>query len=827
MHHTLSLPVDEAVPELRRELAAGRTAVLQAPPGAGKTTRVPIALLGEPWLGKQRIVMLEPRRLAARAAARYMAGKLGEKVGETVGYRVRHESAAGPGTRVLVVTEGVLTRMLANDPALEDFGLVIFDEFHERSIHADLGLALTLQTQDVLREDLRILVMSATLDSVAVAGLLGGAPVVSSEGRSFPVDVQYRPPRPGAPLERSVAAVVREALEDREGDVLVFLPGARDIRRVESALQGLAAEVMPLHGNLPPEQQDRAILPSPPGRRKIVLATSIAETSLTIEGVRSVVDAGFARVPRYSPRTGMSRLLTVRVSRASAEQRRGRAGRVAPGLCYRLWSPQQDVALPERASPEILEADLAPLVRDLAAAGVRDPLELRWLDPPPAAAFVQARGLLIQLGALDRSGAPTAHGKAMSRLGLHPRLSHMVMRSTELGARHLACELAALLTERDLLRRTQGIPEADIRTRLDLLRGTVVRHDVDRDALRRTRAEVAACRRSRARPVKVGSNAPGVGLLLAMAYPDRIAQRRPGAGGRYLLRNGRGAFLEPQGLSSESYLVIPELDGDGPESRALLAAPITLDEIRAWLGEEVVVQDEVRWEPESRGVVARRQERLGAIVLRETRTGNPDPAAVAGALLEGVRREGLGVLRWDDGARRLRQRITFLRTLAPEWPDVSDEGLLESLEEWLAPRLTGLSRLDALSSGDLGAALLSRLSWEQRSALDRLAPTHLTVPTGSRIPVDYADPGAPVLAVRLQEMFGLTETPKVGGDRVPVTLHLLSPAGRPVQVTRDLAGFWRSTYFDVRKDLKGRYPKHEWPENPLQAKPTRRAKRRE
>ena len=824
MRHSPRLPIEQVLPALRDALRSGRGAVLQAPPGAGKTTGVPLALVDEPWLQGRGIVMLEPRRLAARAAARRMATLLGEGLGQTVGYRIRHESAIGPTTRVLVVTEGVLTRMLQSDPALERFGLVVFDEFHERSIHADLGLALTIHSRSLLREDLRILVMSATLEGAPVSTLLGGAAVVTSEGRSHPVEVRHRSRRSGSRLEADVAAVTREALDAEEGDVLVFLPGAGEIRRVASLLGGVDADVIPLHGSLPPEQQDRAILPSAPGDRKVVLATSIAETSLTIEGVRVVVDSGLSRVPRYSPRTGMTRLATVRVSAASAEQRRGRAGRLAPGICYRLWSAQEHAALPARSTPEILEADLAPLALDLAAVGAADPSELEWLDPPPAAAFAQARGLLIQLGALDAAGRLTRHGTAMARLPLHPRLSHMVMRATELHARGLACELAALLTERDLLRRTEGVQEADIRTRLDLLRGTVVRAGVDRDALRRARAEVAACRRGGARREE-GESEISVGSLLALAYPDRLAQRRPGASGRFLLRNGLGAFLDPQSLSVEEYLVACELDGRAPESRILQAAPIDLAEIRGLFGPDIEAEELVEWEPEARAVLARRRERLGAIVLRETRIARPDPARVAAALLQGVRGEGLSVLPWSEGATRTRERISFIRGLDPSWPDVSETALATTLEGWLGHRIQGFSKLSDLDRVDLSAGLLDLLSWEQRAALDRMAPTHLVVPSGSRVPVDYRDPAQPVLAVRLQEMFGQTETPRVGGGSVPVTLHLLSPAGRPVQVTRDLAGFWRTTYFEVRKDLKGRYPKHPWPDDPLVAEPTRRAKK--
>jgi ATP-dependent helicase HrpB len=520
----------------------------------------------------------------------------------------------------------------------------------------------------------------------------------------------------------------------------------------------------------------------------------------------------------------MTRLATVRVSAASSEQRRGRAGRLGPGVCYRLWSLQEHAALPARSAPEILEADLAPLALDLAAAGVQDPRELRWLDPPPVPAYTEARGLLAQLGALDPGGRLTRHGAGMARLALHPRLSHMVMKAGELHDRASACEIAALLTEPDLLRRAEGVPDADIRTRLDLLRGTVVRADVDREALRRARSEAAACRR--ADGSGRGDGGSDMGRLLAMAYPDRVGQRRPGSAGRFLLRNGLGAVLDPQALSVEDYLVACELDGRAPESRILLAAPVGLDVLREVFRSDIQTEEQVAWDREAEGVVATVRERLGAIVLRETRIARPDPARVAEALLYGVRSKGLAVLPWSDAARRTQERIAFVRSLDPGWPDVSDEELMRMLDRWLGPRIGGMARLSDLRSVDLSAALLDLLSWEQRAALERLAPTHLTVPSGSRVPVDYGDPGQPVLAVRLQELFGQTQTPTMGGGLVPVTLHLLSPAGRPVQVTRDLAGFWRTTYFDVRRDLKARYPKHHWPDDPLAAEPTRRVKRR-
>ncbi|MGH7534300.1 MAG: ATP-dependent helicase HrpB, partial [Gemmatimonadales bacterium] len=589
---------------------------------------------------------------------------------------------------------------------------------------------------------------------------------------------------------------------------------------------------VPRPGSLAPQAQDPPPRPGAAARRPVVLATSIAETSLTIEGVGAVVDAGLARVPRYSPRSGMTRLATIRVSRASAEQRRGRAGRLGPGICYRLWGQAEEQSLVPRGTPEILEADLAPLALDLAAAGIAGPLELSWLDPPPAGAFAEARGLLEQLGALDADGRITPHGRAMAGLSLHPRLAHMVMRGRTLGAREQACELAALLSERDLVRRQGDVPEADIRLRLDILRGRTQVAEVDREALRRARADVRSCVAAGARGEAKPLGQPGrprtpsetsPGVLLALAYPDRIAQRRPDSTGRYLLRNGTGAFLEPQALGREEYLVAAELEGRGRESRVLLAAPITLEEILEHFEPAVQRHSEVEWDPASRDVLARKRERLGALVLREGPWPDPDPARVRAALLDGIRRAGVEALPWDEASRRLRARLAFLQRLDPEWPDVSDDALLESLEVWLGPHLEGVRRLDQLGALSLGDLLLGRVGWDRRGRVDQLAPTHLQVPSGSRVPVDYSDPDVPVLAVRLQEVFGLLETPRIAGGQVPLTLHLLSPARRPVQVTRDLAGFWRTTYFEVRKDLRGRYPRHPWPDDPLTSPPTRRA----
>ena len=833
------LPIEPVIPALAGALDARRSAVLVAPPGAGKTTRVPLALLDAPWLGAGKIVMLEPRRVAARAAARRMATTLGEEVGGVVGFRVRADTRVGPRTRIEVVTEGVLTRMLQDDPTLDEVGLLIFDEYHERSVHADLGLALALHSRAVLRDDLRILVMSATIDGAAVAALLDDAPVIRSEGRAFPVDTRYLGRAADGRVDAAVARAVRGAVTRDEGDVLAFLPGAGEIRRVASMLDdgslGANVDVVTLYGALSGAEQDRAIAPAPRGRRKVVLATAIAETSLTIEGVRVVVDSGLARGPRFDPSSGMARLETTRVSRASADQRRGRAGRTAPGVCYRLWEEHEDHGLVAQAPPEILLADLAPLALELAVAGIHHAGELRWLTPPPAAALAQAGELLRQLGALDDDGRATPHGRAMAALPAHPRLAHLLLVARDIGMLDRAADVAALLLDRDVARGDRAGADADLALRVELLarEGASAPHGliVDRDAVRRARDD---SRQLRERVRAVGGGAArraqpraevGIGGLVALAYPDRIARRREGQPGRYVMRGGGGATLVgEQSLTGSEYLAVADLDGQRGESRVYLAAALDEAELRTLFAGDIAREESVSFDEASGTVRARRREMLGAIVLSDVALGEPDPVLVARAFAEAVARRGIGALPWSDAARRIRERLAFARALDPEWPDVSDAALAASLDEWLAPHLAGMRRLDDLRRLDLAALLLDRVGWKRRAELDTLAPTHLQVPSGSRIPVDYADPHAPVLAVRLQEMFGLAETPRVGGGRVPLTLHLLSPAHRPVQVTRDLAGFWRSSYFDVRKDLRGRYPKHHWPENPLEATPTRRAK---
>ncbi len=829
-----SLPITPLLPELARTLDTAGRAVLQAPPGAGKTTLVPLALLDVPWLAGRKLLLLEPRRLAARAAARRMASLLGERVGETVGYRIRRDSVVGPRTRIEVVTEGILTRMVQHDPDLPGVGIVVFDEFHERSLHADLGLALVLQSRAVLRPDLRLLVMSATLDGAAVAALLDGAPVLTSEGRAHPVELRYLPRRTEVRVEGATAAAIRQALTESDGDILAFLPGQGEIRRTADLLaEGVplpaGCEVHPLHGMLAAEAQDAAIRPAPPGRRKVVLATSIAETSLTIEGVRVVVDSGLARVPRYVPRSGMTRLVTGRVSRAGADQRAGRAGRTAPGRCYRLWAEAETAALLPRATPEILEADLAPLALELAAAGIPEPGSLAWLDAPPAAALATGRTLLAELGALDATGAITPHGRRMAELGTHPRLAHLLLAGAERGGAAGAARLAALLEERDFLRAPAGEGDPDLGLRLDLLarRDTPPVHQgltVDRGGLQRAREAARAWQRA---VRETAGEAPSPGALLALAYPDRVGLRRAGQGGRFLLRNGQGAFTGAASLALSEFVVAAELDGDPRESRIWLGAPLTREEVEALFDDQVTTEEVVAWDAQADLLRAARRRMLGAIILEEKPLRDPDPAGLAAAVAAQLRRESLSRLPWDDGASALRARLAFCRHhLGDPWPAMDDAVLLERLEAWLGPDLAGVRRRADLDRLPLAGALLRLLPWDLRAKLDDLAPTHLGVPTGSRIRVDYTDPAAPVLAVRLQEVFGLTETPRVAGGRVPVTMHLLSPAQRPVQVTRDLAGFWRTSYFDVQKEMKGRYPKHHWPDDPLVAEPTRKAKRR-
>jgi ATP-dependent helicase HrpB len=910
------LPIDDVLPQLLAALGGHRSVVLQAPPGAGKSTVVPLALLDEPWARGKRLIMLEPRRLAARAVAQRMAGTLRESVGQTVGYRMRLDTQVSKNTRIEVVTEGVLTRMLQTDPSLEGVAAIIFDEFHERSLQADLGLALSLDARDNLAPDLKLVVMSATLDGERVASLLGDAPVISAQGRMFPVETRFAGktapmlPDPTAPRgtqespERAVAQIVLGALAEEPGDVLVFLPGAREIRRVQALLEERlggsgtssqavatpsgaigsrvaaadAVALLPLFGDLSPSEQDAALAPAASGTRKVVLATNIAETSLTIPGVRIVVDSGLVRRSVFDPATGMSRLETQRISRASADQRQGRAGRVEAGVCYRAWSEAAQRSLAPFSPPEISDADLTPLALDLANWGVRDAADLRWLDVPPVAMLASARDLLAHLGALDRQGRITAHGREMAALGVHPRLAHMLLRARDLDSLPMAADFAALLSERDLLRGAPGSRDADVRSRLDVFRSERAPPGVDWGAFQRAKKMARDLQRrlsSRAGNIEAG-NATGVstragdssvrprssgvthvvgvgaqsgaepagtrgrvlssppanvdaGVLLAFAYPDRIGRRRAGSDARYTLTNGRGAhFSDTQSLGRQELVVAVDLDDRERDARILLAAPLARADLEHYFADQLVRTESVEWSSRERAVMARRIVRIGAAVLEEQPLPEIPSEAARAAMLVGVRELGMDAFNWTRDARDLQARMEFVRKHAPDtgpWPAVDDASLAASFDAWLAPWLDGVTRKEHLARISLPEALRALLPWEQQRKLDELAPTHLEVPSGSRIRIDYLDELAPVVAVRLQEVFGLEKTPLIAGSRVPITFKLLSPAQRPVQVTKDLAGFWRGSYADVRKDMRGRYPKHYWPENPLEAEPVRGIRR--
>jgi len=879
-----NLPIIEALPRLRAALAANARVVLEAPPGAGKTTVVPLELLTAEWRAPaDKILVLEPRQLAVRGAAARLAQLLGEPVGRTIGYRVRLDSKVSADTRVEVITEGILTRMLQDDPALEGVAAVVFDEFHERSLNADLGLALALDAQAVLRPELRILIMSATLEAQRLGQWLP-APVVSSAGFLFPIETHYLDPRraaalPNKPSERLAELVptqVRQALTAHsEGDILVFLPGVADLQRSAKRL----SETLPqhvdlhlLHGELPLEAQDAALRPVGGGRRKVILATSIAETSLTIEGVRVVIDGGYARVPRFLPRTGFTTLETVPVARAAADQRRGRAGRLAPGTCYRLWTEAEHHLLPAHRAPEIHTADLSGLALELALWGAADANALRWIDTPPAAAMSQARELLLRLGALNgesvkseelkinktqsdsaafnsslltfNSLKPTPHGRQLAKLGMPPRLGHLVVRGQELKQGPAAASLAALLAERDLLRWTtptdpRPLPP-DLRLRLEAmssgrppLPGLALHHATlqrVRDVARHLQGRLAGSGSSTPQQL---ANAP-VGLLTALAYPDRIAQRE--THDRLRLVTGQRVSLNTTDVDPQAeFFAVAHLAGTAAAPKAMLAAPLAKEELETGFAEQITTADEVRFDPTTQRVTGRRVRRLGALLLAESVIGQPDKELVTQALLTYLQEAGVTRLNWTDGARRLQQRLEFMRLHFGqtegedmEWPASDDETLRAELPQWLGPHLEGLKTLDQVQRLDLMEPLLARLpgGWSQRQQLERLAPADLEVPSGSHITLDYSDPAAPVLAVKLQELFGLTETPTVGGGRVPLLLHLLSPGGRPAQVTRDLRSFWEKGYFEVRKDLKGRYPKHPWPDKPMEHIPTRLTKKR-
>ena len=815
------LPIDAVLDQLSTTLDRTNAAVLVAPPGAGKTTRVPLALLDASWAGGKRIIVLEPRRIAARASAERMARTLGERAGETVGYRVRFGSKVSRATRIEVVTEGIFSRQILDDPELSDVAAVLFDEFHERSLDADLGLALARDAQTGLREDLRILVMSATLDGARVAKLLGDAPVIASEGRAFPVETRYLGRKVALPMERQMADAIATALRADAGSVLAFLPGAAEIRRTEGLLkeriQDASIEIVPLFGALDAAVQDRAIAPAPKGSRKVVLATSIAETSLTIEDVRIVVDSGLARVPRYEPDIGLTRLETVRASRAAVDQRRGRAGRTEPGICYRLWDEPQTASLSPFTQPEILSADLSSLVLDTAQWGVVDPATLPFLDPPPAPALKEAKGLLHELGALDETGRITAEGKSLRALALPARLARMIVDSARLGAAQPAAEIAAILTERGL-----GGDSADLDARLDQFRrDRSQRAQSARDMARRWASQVTADR-----PSSGPAGGLSTGVMLAFAFPDRVARNR--GNGSFVLANGRGAAIEQtSALARAPYVAVGELTGTAASGRILLAAPITQGEIEQHFADQIGTVDEITFDRGALALRARRRRSLHAVTLGEAPLALEPSAESARIFADGLVSAGLDKLPWSKAALQWRDRVMFLRKAEGEpWPDLSDNALAARQEDWLVPALYDKTSLKDVSAGDLSEALLALLPWDLRARLDREAPTHFEAPTGTQLAIDYEAEQGPTIAVRLQELFGLNAHPSIAGGAVPLVLELLSPAHRPVQVTRDLPGFWRGSYAAVRADLRGRYPRHPWPDDPANAAPTRRAKPR-
>ncbi|HJZ22358.1 MAG TPA: ATP-dependent helicase HrpB [Bradyrhizobium sp.] len=822
------LPIDAVLDELARALAANNTAVLVAPPGAGKTTRVPLALLDAPWLEGKKIIVLEPRRIAARASAERMAHTLGERVGETVGYRVRFGSKVSRATRIEVVTEGIFSRQILDDPELSDVAAVLFDEFHERSLDADLGLALARDAQTGLRDDLRILVMSATLDGARVAQLLGGAPVISSEGRAFSVVTRYLGRKADAPLERQMADAVATALRADPGSVLAFLPGAAEIRRTQNFLAERVhdpnIEIVPLFGALDASVQDRAIAPAPKGKRKVVLATSIAETSLTIEGVRIVVDSGVARVPRYEPDIGLTRLETVRASRAAVDQRRGRAGRTEPGVCYRLWDEPQTASLAAYTQPEILSADLSSLVLDLAQWGVSEPATLAFLDSPPAPALKEARALLRELGALDGDGRITREGQSLRELALPPRLARMIVDSHRLGAGEEAAGIAAVLTERGL-----GGDSVDLDARLDSFhRDRSPRAVSARNLAARWASQVAAGEQLPSSPSPIVGEGEEIstGVMLALAFPDRVARNR--GNGSFVLANGRGATADQaSALARAPYVAVAELTGTAANGRILLAAPIALADIELRFADQIETADEISFDRGSMALRARRKRTLHAITLSETPLAVSPSVENARVLADGLIAAGLDKLPWSKSSKQWRDRVMFLRKAeGAVWPDLSDGALVQQREAWLEPALHDKTSLKELSAGDLADALLTLLPWELRARLEREAPTHFEAPTGTQLAIDYEAEQGPTIAVRLQELFGLNSHPSIARGAVPLVLELLSPAQRPVQVTRDLPGFWRGSYAAVRSDLRGRYPRHPWPEDPANAVPTRRVKPR-
>jgi len=828
------LPIYAVLEQLQQTLLIANNVVLIAPPGAGKTTVVPLELINEPWLNGKKIIMLEPRRLAAKNAAVWMSHQLSEPVGHTIGYRMRLDNRVSAKTKIEVVTEAVLTRIIQNDPELSAYGLIIFDEFHERHLQADLGLTLCLDIQANLRDDLKLLVMSATLEAEAVSTILGDALVIKSEGRSFPVDIHYLPSSHKQKLEQTVVKSILYAIEVHAGSILVFLPGVREIKTVETILLNAGLKdnisVCPLYGNLSQEEQEKAISPTILDKRKIVLATSIAESSLTIEGVTIVIDSGLMRVPRYNPRSEMTKLETLPVSLASADQRAGRAGRLSAGICYRLWSKDKHQGLIAQSQPEILQTDLVPLVLELSHWGVVDINELSWMNTPPSSAINVAHSILHKLGALDEIHRITSHGKQILKSGIHPRLGHMIINAQENKLGQVACDIAAILTEKDFIRSTPQMPvNSNLRIRLELLRnndsGNLI--NIDRVALKRIKVSSNLLRKQTACDDSQSYSSDCYGLLLALAYPDRIAKRRANEYNRYLMSNGKAAFLsEADELSLSEYIVIANLDGNNKDSKIYLAAEITENQIYEYFSDLITVETRVSWNNKESIVKTVQQEKLGALVLREKPIPSPSLEQISDALIIGIREKGISQLPWNKTSTSLRHRIEFIRHQFPNdnWPDLSDKHLSDTLEEWLKPMVAGKTKLNQIGENVIYEAINNLLDWNKNQQLTKLAPTHITVPSGSRIPIDYSNIESPILSVRLQELFGLTESPSIAGGKIPLLIHLLSPARRPIQITKDLVSFWENTYEQVKKDLKGKYPKHYWPDNPYQAVATNRTK---
>jgi ATP-dependent helicase HrpB len=821
MKFLTQLPIDSLLDTVSTSLVDAPSCLLVAAPGAGKTTRIPLALLAASWRAGKKILMLEPRRLAARRAAEYMARLLGERCGDTVGYRIRTESRVSSKTQIEVVTEGILTRMIQDNPELAETALIIFDEFHERSIHADLGLALAIDVQRHLRNDLRILVMSATMDGAAVASLLHNAPVLRSEGRIFPVDTRYLRFSVQGQIEQRIADVIQESLRQDEGDILLFLPGRREIRRLENILFERLKQndvlIVPLYGDLPSSEQDVALLPDNRGRRKIILSTSVAETSITIDGVRIVIDSGLSRASRFDPRRGMSGLVTLPVSKATADQRRGRAGRQQPGICYRLWTEQEQEALTNFPQPEIVSSDLAPFALELASWGVADASSLSFLDPPPLPHLQQAQSLLRSLGAITAAGRLTPHGKAMAALPIHPRLAHMIISANSIGLGSMACELAALLEERE---NTSG------GTSLDLSATWHQYHKKPDDNARTARQvrrfkQITNCS-------STNYDESAVGLLLSLAYPERIARKKESGRASYITVQGTTVRLPDSSLlGREEYLVFADVDGIAAEAKAFLAAPITKEEILRMHADAIIHEELVGWDAKSESVRASRITRIGAITFSEQQI-QPDEDAVLNALCDGIRILGINCLPWDTECSSLRNRSEWLRNgnfTGEDWPNLSEAWLLNHLEEWLVPYLGGIRKRTQFAMIPLAKALKALYSYQQLRELDRLAPKALGVPSGSSVNIDYASGPLPVLAVKLQEMFGLVESPRLADGRSGVLIHLLSPARRPLAVTQDLKSFWITIYPEIRKQMRADYPKHPWPEDPLTAKPTKKTNR--